>query len=169
MKRRHHLKEIIVRADEQSLNDAIDEKKIGPENIVSVMLQPSNGLAVGDYEAKFRVLIGSKSSPRRLHPSDAAPAFEGSNGGGGPFPSASRSRCVSRCSRTASFLSRVCAVITNAHRRLVHPACHVSRSRVARTRQGARLCPVKLQCQLQSWLTGAFSTPRFANNITARK
>jgi hypothetical protein len=56
MKRRHHLKEIIVRADEQSLNDAIDEKKIGPENIVSVMLQPSNGLAVGDYEAKFRVL-----------------------------------------------------------------------------------------------------------------
>ena len=56
MKRRPHLKEIIVRADEQSLNDAIDEKKIGPENIVSVMLQPSNGLAVGDYEAKFRHL-----------------------------------------------------------------------------------------------------------------
>ena len=55
MKRRHHLKEIIVRADEQSLNDAIDEKKIGLDNIVSVMLQPSNGLAVGDYEAKFRV------------------------------------------------------------------------------------------------------------------
>jgi hypothetical protein len=56
MKRRHHLKEIIVRADEQSLNGAIDEKMIRPENIVSVMLQPSNGLAVGDYEAKFRVL-----------------------------------------------------------------------------------------------------------------
>jgi hypothetical protein len=56
MKHRNHLKEIIVRADEQSLNDAIGEKQIGPENIVSVMLQPSNGLAVGDYEAKFRVL-----------------------------------------------------------------------------------------------------------------
>jgi len=56
MKHRRHLKEFIVRADEQSLNDAIDEKKIGPENIVSIMLQPSNGLAVGDYEAKFRVL-----------------------------------------------------------------------------------------------------------------
>jgi len=53
MKRRHHLKEIIVRADEQSLNDAIDEKQMGPESIVSVMLQPSNGLAVGDYATKF--------------------------------------------------------------------------------------------------------------------
>ena len=63
MKRRHHLKEIIVRADEQSLNDAIDEKKIGPENIVSVMLQPSNGLAVGDYEAKFRVLYRIQDLP----------------------------------------------------------------------------------------------------------
>jgi hypothetical protein len=48
MKHRHHLKEIIVRADEQSLDDAIAEKNIGSENIVSVMLQPSNGLAVGD-------------------------------------------------------------------------------------------------------------------------
>jgi hypothetical protein len=56
MKRRHRLREIIVRADEQSLNDAIEAEKIGPENIVSVMLQPSNGLTVGDYEAKFRVL-----------------------------------------------------------------------------------------------------------------
>jgi hypothetical protein len=56
MKHRHHLKEIIVRADEQSLDDAIAEKNIGSENIVSVMLQPSNGLAVGDYEAKFRDL-----------------------------------------------------------------------------------------------------------------
>ena len=56
MKHRHHLKEIIVRADGQSLNDATAEKKTGSENIVSVMLQPSNGLAVGDYEAKFRDL-----------------------------------------------------------------------------------------------------------------
>jgi len=56
MKRRHHLKEIIVRADEQSLNDAIEEKQMGPESIASVMPQPSNGLAVGDYAAKFRIL-----------------------------------------------------------------------------------------------------------------
>lgn len=56
MKHRHHLKEIIVRADEQSLDDAIAEKNTGSENIVSVMSQPSNGLAVGDYEAKVRVL-----------------------------------------------------------------------------------------------------------------
>ena len=55
MKRRRHLKEIIVRADEESPNDAINEEKIGPD-IMSVMLQPSNALAVGDYEAKFRVL-----------------------------------------------------------------------------------------------------------------
>jgi len=56
MKRRHHLREIIVRADEQSFNDAIDEEKIDSEKIASVMLQPNSGLAVGDYEAKFGIL-----------------------------------------------------------------------------------------------------------------
>ena len=50
------LKEIVVKADEASLNSAIAEKHIAPENIVSVMLQPGSGLAIGDSEDKYRVI-----------------------------------------------------------------------------------------------------------------
>ena len=57
MKNPQALKEIIVKADEESLNRAITEKHIAPESIVSVMLQPGSGLAIGDTgEAKFRVI-----------------------------------------------------------------------------------------------------------------
>jgi chorismate mutase len=56
MKNSQALKEIIVRADEESLNSAIAQAHIAPENIVSVMLQPGTGLAIGDYEAKYRVI-----------------------------------------------------------------------------------------------------------------
>jgi chorismate mutase len=56
MKNSQALKEIIVKADEESLNSAIAEKHIAPESIVSVIFQPTNGLAIGDYEAKYRVI-----------------------------------------------------------------------------------------------------------------
>lgn len=57
MKNPQVLKEIIVKADEESLNSAIAEKHIAPESIVSVMLQPGSGLAIGDSgEAKYRVI-----------------------------------------------------------------------------------------------------------------
>jgi len=56
MKNAQVLKEIIVNADAESLNSAIAEKQIAPENIVSVMLQPGSGLAIGDSEAKYRVI-----------------------------------------------------------------------------------------------------------------
>jgi len=60
MKSPQTLKEIIVRADEESLNSAIAEKHIAPESIISVMLQPSSGLAIGDSgEAKYRVIYRS--------------------------------------------------------------------------------------------------------------
>jgi hypothetical protein len=48
------LKEIIVRADEESLNRV--EKHITPANIISVIYHPRRGLAIGDYEAKYRVI-----------------------------------------------------------------------------------------------------------------
>ena len=57
MKNSQALKEIVVKADEASLNNAIAEKQIAPENIVSVMLQPGSGS--GDRraaEAKYRVI-----------------------------------------------------------------------------------------------------------------
>lgn len=50
------LKEIIVKADEDSLNSAIAEHHIAPENIITVIFQPGSHLAVGDYEAKYRVI-----------------------------------------------------------------------------------------------------------------
>ena len=50
------LKEIIVTADEGSLNRAIAEKHITPANIISVLYQPRRALVIGDYEAKYRVI-----------------------------------------------------------------------------------------------------------------
>ena len=56
MKNSQALREVIVKADEQSLNSAIAERQIAPESIISVMLQPGSGLAIGDSEAKYRVI-----------------------------------------------------------------------------------------------------------------
>ena len=56
MKNVQVLKEIIVRANEESLNRAIAENGIAPENIVSVIFHPGTGMAIGDYEAKYRVI-----------------------------------------------------------------------------------------------------------------
>jgi chorismate mutase len=56
MKHSTALKEIIVKANEESLNSAISEHHIEPENIISVIFQPANHLAIGDYEAKYRVI-----------------------------------------------------------------------------------------------------------------
>ena len=56
MKNSQTLKEIVVKADQESLNKAIAEQHIAPENIVSVMLQPGSGMAIGDSETKYRVI-----------------------------------------------------------------------------------------------------------------
>jgi hypothetical protein len=50
------LKEIIVTADEESLNRAIVEKHITPANIISVIYHPRRALAIGDYEARYRII-----------------------------------------------------------------------------------------------------------------
>jgi len=57
MKNSQALKELVTKADEESLNSAIAAKHIAPESIVSVMLQPGSGLAMGEAaEAKYRVI-----------------------------------------------------------------------------------------------------------------
>jgi hypothetical protein len=56
MKNSQALKELVVKADEDSLNSAIAERHIAPDSIISVMLQPGSGLAIGDSEAKYRVI-----------------------------------------------------------------------------------------------------------------
>jgi len=50
------VREIIVTANEQALNSAIMENQIQPEKIISIILEPRRQLAIGDYEAKYRVL-----------------------------------------------------------------------------------------------------------------
>jgi hypothetical protein len=50
------LKEIVTKADTASLNSAIAEQHIAPENIVSVILLPAQSMAIGDYEAKYRLI-----------------------------------------------------------------------------------------------------------------
>ena len=50
------MREIIVKADEDSLNAAIAEHHIAPENIVTVIYQAGSKVAIGDYEAKYRVI-----------------------------------------------------------------------------------------------------------------
>jgi chorismate mutase len=50
------VREIVVSANEDALNTAIMENQIQPEKIISVMLEPRRQLAIGDYEAKYRVL-----------------------------------------------------------------------------------------------------------------
>jgi hypothetical protein len=56
MKNSQSLKEVVVKADEESLNNAIAERQIAPDSIISVMLQPGSGMAIGDSEAKYRVI-----------------------------------------------------------------------------------------------------------------
>jgi hypothetical protein len=56
MKNSQTLKELVVKADEDSLNSAISERHIAPESIISVVLQPGSGMAIGDSEAKYRVI-----------------------------------------------------------------------------------------------------------------
>jgi len=55
MKNATTVKEIIVKANEESLNSAINDNHIAPESIISVIFQPANLLAIGDYEARYRV------------------------------------------------------------------------------------------------------------------
>ena len=56
MKNPRVLEEFIVKADIESLNDAIAEKHISPEKIVSVLFHSAEVMAIGDSGAKFRVI-----------------------------------------------------------------------------------------------------------------
>jgi hypothetical protein len=50
------IREIIVPADASALNEALSENQIEPEKIISVMLQPGQHMAIGDYGPKYRVV-----------------------------------------------------------------------------------------------------------------
>lgn len=50
------IREIVVPANEAALNAAIIEHQIDPDRIVTIILHQRRALAVGDYEAKYRVI-----------------------------------------------------------------------------------------------------------------
>lgn len=50
------VRELIVNATEDELNQALAKNKIAPEKIITVIFQPQRELAIGDYEAKYRVI-----------------------------------------------------------------------------------------------------------------
>ncbi len=54
MARAAAVREIVVTANEEALNTAITENQ--PEKIISVVFEPRRHLAIGDHEAKYRVL-----------------------------------------------------------------------------------------------------------------
>jgi len=56
MKKSQDIREIVVPATEEALNDAVTKNQIQPDKIISVIFQPRRELAIGDYEAKYRVI-----------------------------------------------------------------------------------------------------------------
>jgi hypothetical protein len=56
MKNSASIRELVVSATEDALNAAIAEHQIGPDKIISVIFLPRRELAIGDYEAKYRLI-----------------------------------------------------------------------------------------------------------------
>lgn len=50
------IREIVVPANMEALNAAVVEHQIEPDQIISVIAQPRRGLAIGDYEEKYRII-----------------------------------------------------------------------------------------------------------------
>ena len=46
----------MVNATEDALNAAVAEHQIEPDKIISVIFLPRRELAIGDYEAKYRLI-----------------------------------------------------------------------------------------------------------------
>jgi len=56
MKNSISIREVVVNATEDALNVAVTEHQIEPDKIISVIFQPRKELAIGDYEAKYRLI-----------------------------------------------------------------------------------------------------------------
>lgn len=50
------VRELIVEADQNALNVALEENQIRPEKIISVIWQEGKYLAIGDHGPKYRVI-----------------------------------------------------------------------------------------------------------------
>jgi hypothetical protein len=56
MKNSASIRELVVSATEDALNAAVAEHQIEPDKIISVIFLPRRELAIGDYEAKYRLI-----------------------------------------------------------------------------------------------------------------
>ena len=56
MKNSASIRELVVSATEDALNAAVAEHQIAPDKIISVIFLPRRELAIGDYEAKYRLI-----------------------------------------------------------------------------------------------------------------
>lgn len=50
------IREVVLPATETALNAAVVEHEIEPEQIISVIFQPGQSLAIGDHAAKYRLI-----------------------------------------------------------------------------------------------------------------
>jgi hypothetical protein len=56
METQQSVRELIVAADQNALNVALEENQIRPEKIISVTWQEGKHLAIGDHGPKYRVI-----------------------------------------------------------------------------------------------------------------
>jgi hypothetical protein len=59
METRQGVRELIVAADSNALNVALEENQIWPEKIISLIWQEGRHLAIGDHGPKYRVIYRS--------------------------------------------------------------------------------------------------------------
>ena len=50
------VRELVVRATEEALNEALAEHGVQPDQILSIMWQPGSHMAIGDHWPKYRLI-----------------------------------------------------------------------------------------------------------------
>jgi hypothetical protein len=50
------VRELVVAADQEALNAALERNQIRPEKIISVIWQEGQHMAIGDYGPRYRVI-----------------------------------------------------------------------------------------------------------------
>jgi hypothetical protein len=59
MEAHQSVRELIVAADQNALNVALEENQIRPEKIISVIWHEGKHMAIGDHGPKYRVIYRS--------------------------------------------------------------------------------------------------------------
>jgi hypothetical protein len=97
------VREILIPANEEAPNAAITMHQIDPDRIITIILRQRHALAIGEYEAKYRIISRKRRAAKRdlsakeawLFVRQASPAVRILLGScaGRTRPSSSPSRC----------------------------------------------------------------------------